>query len=93
VPDQLARRHRSTRSLNATAPSKPFQLYFVGQVVSASGTFLQQTVHSSPAFRGRIMALWVFVNMGTTPIGSILTGWIISAGGPMPPCGSASARA
>ena len=32
--------------------------------------------------RGRIMALWVFVYLGTTPIGSILTGWIISAGGP-----------
>lgn len=28
------------------------------------------------------MALWVFVYLGTTPIGSILTGWIISAGGP-----------
>jgi hypothetical protein len=28
------------------------------------------------------MALWVFVYLGTTPVGSILTGWIISAGGP-----------
>ena len=28
------------------------------------------------------MALWVFVYLGTTPIGSIVTGWIISAGGP-----------
>jgi hypothetical protein len=28
------------------------------------------------------MALWVFVYLGTTPIGSILTGWIIAAGGP-----------
>jgi hypothetical protein len=27
------------------------------------------------------MALRVFVYLGTTPIGSILTGWIISAGG------------
>ncbi len=28
------------------------------------------------------MALWVFVYLGTTPIGSILTGWVISAGCP-----------
>jgi hypothetical protein len=28
------------------------------------------------------MALWVFVYMGTTPIGSIITGAISSAGGP-----------
>jgi hypothetical protein len=28
------------------------------------------------------MVLWVFVYLGTTPIGSIVTGWIISASGP-----------
>jgi len=28
------------------------------------------------------MALWVFVCLGTTPIGSIVTGWIIAVGGP-----------
>jgi hypothetical protein len=28
------------------------------------------------------MALWVFVYLGTTPIGSIVTGWIIATGGP-----------
>jgi predicted component of type VI protein secretion system len=28
------------------------------------------------------MALWVFVYIGTTPIGSIVTGWIISASSP-----------
>jgi hypothetical protein len=38
-------------------------------------------LHSSPAYRGRIMALWVFVYIGTTPVGSI-TGAIISAAGP-----------
>ena len=48
--------------------------------VTLCSTTLQ--LHSSSAFRGRIMALWVFVYLGTTPIGSILTGWIISAGGP-----------
>jgi MFS family permease len=48
--------------------------------VTLCSTTLQ--LHSSSAYRGRIMALWVFVYLGTTPVGSILTGWIISAGGP-----------
>ena len=48
--------------------------------VTLCSTTLQ--LHSSSAFRGRIMALWVFVYLGTTPIGSILTGWLIAAGGP-----------
>jgi MFS family permease len=48
--------------------------------VTLCSTILQ--LHSSSAFRGRIMALWVFVYLGTTPVGSIFTGWITSAGGP-----------
>jgi MFS family permease len=48
--------------------------------VTLCSTTLQ--LHSSSAFRGRVMALWVFVYLGTTPIGSILTGWITEAGGP-----------
>ena len=48
--------------------------------VTLCSTTLQ--LHSSSAYRGRIMALWVFVYLGTTPIGSIITGWIISASGP-----------
>jgi MFS family permease len=48
--------------------------------VTLCSTTLQ--LHSSNTYRGRIMALWVFVYLGTTPIGSILTGWIISASGP-----------
>jgi MFS family permease len=48
--------------------------------VTLCSTTLQ--LHSSSAYRGRIMALWVFVYLGTTPIGSIVTGWIISASGP-----------
>jgi MFS family permease len=47
--------------------------------VTLASTTLQ--LHSAPEFRGRILALWVFVYLGTTPIGSILTGWIIDAGG------------
>jgi predicted MFS family arabinose efflux permease len=48
--------------------------------VALASTTLQ--LHSMPAFRGRIMALWVSVYIGTTPIGSVLTGWIVSGGGP-----------
>ena len=38
--------------------------------------------HSSTDYRGRIMALWVYVYLGTTPVGSIITGAITSAAGP-----------
>jgi hypothetical protein len=48
--------------------------------VTLGSTTLQ--LHSSTAYRGRIMALWVFVYVGTTPIGTIITGWIMSLGGP-----------
>jgi MFS family permease len=48
--------------------------------VTLCSTTLQ--LHSSTTYRGRIMALWVFVYIGTTPIGSILTGWITEVGGP-----------
>jgi MFS family permease len=47
--------------------------------VTLCSTTLQ--LHSSPAYRGRIMALWVYVYIGTTPIGSTITGAIISAAG------------
>lgn len=47
--------------------------------VTMASTTLQ--LHSGPNYRGRIMALWVFVYIGTTPVGSIITGAITSAGG------------
>jgi MFS family permease len=48
--------------------------------VTLTSTTLQ--LHSAAAYRGRVMALFVFVYLGTTPIGSVLTGWISSAGSP-----------
>jgi predicted MFS family arabinose efflux permease len=48
--------------------------------VTLCSTALQ--LHSSPGYRGRIMALWVYVYLGTSPVGSIITGAITSAGGP-----------
>jgi MFS family permease len=47
--------------------------------VTMSSTTLQ--LHSTPEYRGRIMALFGLVYLGTTPIGSPLTGWIISTAG------------
>jgi len=47
--------------------------------VTLCSTTLQ--LHSSADYRGRIMALWVYVYIGTSPIGSIITGAIISAAG------------
>jgi MFS family permease len=47
--------------------------------VTMASTTLQ--LHSSPQYRGRVMALWVFVYIGTTPIGSIIDGAITKAGG------------
>jgi hypothetical protein len=48
--------------------------------VTLCSTALQ--LHSSTDYRGRIMALWVYVYLGTTPVGSIITGAITSAAGP-----------
>jgi predicted MFS family arabinose efflux permease len=47
--------------------------------VTLCSTTLQ--LHSPVAYRGRIMALWVYVYVGTTPVGSIITGAIIAAAG------------
>jgi MFS family permease len=76
-----------TSAATAVAPNVAvacFSLLVMGAAafcfVTLCSTALQ--LHSSSAFRGRIMALWVFVYLGTTPIGSIVTGWIIAASGP-----------
>jgi MFS family permease len=59
-------------------------LLVTGAAAFAFATLASTTIqlHSAPEYRGRIMALWVFVYLGTTPIGSVLTGWISGLGGP-----------
>ena len=42
--------------------------------VTLTSTTLQ--LHSSPPYRARIMALYGFFYLGTTPLGSIAVGWI-----------------
>jgi MFS family permease len=75
--------------LAATAGAPNVALVCVALVATGASAFSFVTLastalqlHSSSAYRGRIMALWVFVYIGTTPIGSILTGWIAAVGGP-----------
>jgi MFS family permease len=74
-------------ALTAAAPNVPLvcvALVVTGAAALSFVTLASTTLqlHSSTAYRGRIMALWVFVYIGTTPVGSILTGWITEVGGP-----------
>ena len=39
-------------------------------------------LHAPPEYRTRVVALWVLVYIGTTPIGSLLSGWLAGAAGP-----------
>jgi MFS family permease len=74
--------------LAATAAAPDVALACVALVLTGAAAFSLVTVtsttlqlHSAPSYRGRIVALFVFVYLGTTPIGSALTGWISSAAG------------
>jgi MFS family permease len=74
-------------ALTALAPNVPLEcgaLLLAGLTgftfVTMASTTLQ--LHADPAFRGRVMALWVFVYIGTTPLGSVLTGWLSATAGP-----------
>jgi MFS family permease len=76
-------------SLALTAAAPNVVLACVALVVTGAAAFSFVTLasttlqlHSSTSYRGRIMALWVFVYIGTTPVGSVLTGWITEVGGP-----------
>ena len=76
-----------TMMATAAAPNVPLvcvALVLTGVAAFAFVTLASTTLqlHSSAAYRGRVMALWIFVYIGTTPIGSILSGWMITAGGP-----------
>ncbi|SHN43653.1 MFS transporter [Cryptosporangium aurantiacum] len=76
-------------ALAATAAAPTLAVAFVTLFATGAAGFTFVTLasttlqlHSSPAYRGRILALWVFVYLGTTPIGSAVTGWVLDAGGP-----------
>ncbi len=48
--------------------------------VATANTIIQLT--AAPEMRGRVMALYVLLFLGTTPIGGPLVGWICRAAGP-----------
>ena len=71
----------------AVAPTFPLQLLALAAVGALSVTFaagvnssLQLAVE--PALRGRVMALYSVVFLGSTPIGGPLAGWLSGAVGP-----------
>jgi MFS family permease len=71
----------------AAAPDVPVACVLLVATGAAAFCFVTLTsttlqLHASPAFRGRIVALFVFVYLGTTPIGSAITGWVIAISGP-----------
>jgi MFS family permease len=73
--------------LAAVAPSFPLQLAALVPLGAASVTFaagvnsaLQLAV--APELRGRVMALYSVVFLGSTPIGGPIAGWLSEAAGP-----------
>lgn len=71
----------------AAAPTLPLQLAALVPLGMVSVTFaagvnsaLQLAV--APGMRGRVMALYSMVFLGSTPIGSLLVGWLAEVSGP-----------
>ncbi len=65
----------------AVAPSLPLTLLVLVPMGAASVVFIATAnsllqLHSTPAMRGRVMALWAIVFLGSTPIGAPLTGFL-----------------
>lgn len=71
----------------AAAPTLPLQLAALVALGALSVTFASG-VNSSlqlavdPAMRGRVMAIYSMVFLGSTPIGSILVGWLAEVSSP-----------
>jgi predicted MFS family arabinose efflux permease len=71
----------------ALAPSLPtvlLALFFVGasSVTFTSSLNAALQLAAEPALRGRVMALWSVVFLGSTPIGGPLVGWLSAVAGP-----------
>jgi MFS family permease len=69
------------------APSLPLQVLALVPLGAASVTFaagINSTLQIAvePAMRGRVMALYSVVFLGSTPIGAPLVGWLAEAAGP-----------
>jgi MFS family permease len=73
--------------LSAAAPSFWVEMIAVVPVGAASTVFIATSnamlqLHSAPHMRGRVMALFMVVFLGTTPIGGPVVGWIAQRFGP-----------
>ena len=73
--------------LVALAPSLPLQAIALVPLGAASVTFAAGVNSSlqlaaAPALRGRVMALYSIVFLGSTPIGAPLVGWLAEVAGP-----------
>lgn len=73
--------------LAAAAPSLPLQLAALVPLGASSVTFAAGTnsalqLRADPAMRGRVMALYSVVFLGSTPFGGPLVGWLAETAGP-----------
>ena len=73
--------------LAAAAPTYELELAALVPLGAASITFAaginsQLQLSADPAMRGRVMALYAIVFLGSTPIGGPLTGWLAETLGP-----------
>jgi MFS family permease len=71
----------------AVAPDLPIELVVLVALGAAMITFQATAnsllqLNSDPIFRGRVMALYVIVFVGSTPIGGPLLGWVAQEFGP-----------
>ena len=73
--------------LAAAAPTLGLELLVMPLFGATSITFMATAnstlqLNSSPEMRGRVMALYVLVFLGSTPIGGPLVGWVAQTWGP-----------
>jgi MFS family permease len=71
----------------AAAPTLPLEVLALAITGAASVTFAAGInsilqLEAAPAMRGRVMALYSVVFLGSTPIGAPITGWLAGAAGP-----------
>ncbi len=66
----------------------PVGLFAITMMTSANG-YVQTT--TDPVMRGRVMALYMAIFMGGTPIGAPLVGWVANVAGPRWSMGVAAA--
>lgn len=71
----------------AAAPTLGLEIVALAVTGAASVTFAASCnsilqLEAAPAMRGRVMALYSVVFLGSTPIGAPITGWLADAAGP-----------